>query len=149
MKQKNLDSPDKDKLVDIINTLQVNISDLQEHKGLSIEEYISDSNRMARKAIRGTFIESAEACVRAIDILLGYVVDSRPNNRKEKFKLAHREDLISKDLRDDMLSAVGFRDVLAHKYGAVIDHSLVHEAVQNDVDKYSEVVSVLRDYVQD
>lgn len=146
MRDIDVDKSDRDRLIGIINTLQENLVDFENHQDYSLEEYMEPENRMLRKAIRETFIETVEACVQAIDALLGYVVDSRPQNRKEKFKLAYEEEIINYDLKEDMLSAVGFRDVLAHKYGAIIDHTIVYEAYHEDIDKYRKFKQILEDY---
>jgi uncharacterized protein YutE (UPF0331/DUF86 family) len=86
--------------------------------------------------------------VQATDVLLKYVVDSRPDKRKEKIREAYENGLISETMKDDLVSALGLRDFLAHTYPDEIDHPQIYDALQNDRGKYRDFANLLQEYVE-
>lgn len=56
---------------------------------------------------------------------------------KEAIRILHREDLLDEETADTLVSAVGFRNVLAHEYGAV-DYDIVFDILQTELDVYDQ-----------
>lgn len=71
-----------------------------------------------------------------------------PDRRKEKIAALESEGIISADLARRMETAVGFRDVLAHTCGPIVNDDIVYNALQNDLDRYVEFVEAVDRYLQ-
>lgn len=58
----------------------------------------------------------------------------------------HATDVLSESVADQMAQAALFRNVLAHEYGDVLDHTTVYEALQ-DLERYRLFLHEVRDYL--
>lgn len=54
---------------------------------------------------------------------------------KEAIRTLHREEILDEETADILIAAVGFRNVLAHEYGAV-DYDIVFDILQSELDVY-------------
>ena len=55
-------------------------------------------------------------------------------------------DVLSPLLGDRMASTVGFRNVLAHRYGPDVDEDVVYENLQ-DLTRFHEYLTAVHDYL--
>lgn len=70
-----------------------------------------------------------------------------PERRKEHIDALDKEGIISSDLAQRLRGAVGFRDVLAHTYGPIINDDLVYDALQENLDQFVEFVTAIESYM--
>lgn len=51
------------------------------------------------------------------------------------------------DMSERLRTAVGFRDVLAHTYGPIVNDDIVYDALQNDLERYVDFVKAVDGYL--
>lgn len=57
--------------------------------------------------------------------------------------------VIDDQLRQRLHDAIGFRDVLAHTYGPIVNDDIVYDALQNGLDRYVEFAEVVHRYLSE
>ena len=60
-----------------------------------------------------------------------------------------REGVIDEMLARKLQDAVGFRDVLAHAYGPIVNDDVVYDALQNSLDRYVEFATAIAEYLDE
>jgi uncharacterized protein YutE (UPF0331/DUF86 family) len=70
-----------------------------------------------------------------------------PEKRKDKITALAEEGIIDQALAERLRAAVGFRDVLAHTYGPVVNDDIVYDALQNDLERYVDFVKAVDGYL--
>ncbi len=70
-----------------------------------------------------------------------------PDHRKATITALEDGGLVTNELADQLREAVGFRDVLAHTYGPIVNDDLVYDALQNGLERYVEFVAAVDDYL--
>ncbi|ERG93004.1 MAG: hypothetical protein J07HQW1_03057 [Haloquadratum walsbyi J07HQW1] len=121
-------------------------NDLAEMRGLPKEEYVSDV--VLQRAVERTLMNLIQSCidltqhVRAANGILS------GETAKEEIRAPGELEIISRDTQQKIEEAVGFRNVLAHRYGE-IDHDVVYEVLHEDLHWFKrfqqEVAQWLRD----
>lgn len=61
----------------------------------------------------------------------------------------HAIGVIDDELDRKLREAVGFRDVLAHSYGPIVNDDLVYDALQNSLDRYVHFVESIHRYLSE
>jgi Uncharacterized conserved protein len=121
-------------------------NDLAEMRGLPKQEYVSDV--VLQRAVERTLMNLIQSCidlaqhVRAANGILS------GETAKEEIRAPGELEIISRDTQQKIEEAVGFRNVLAHRYGE-IDHDVVYEVLHEDLHWFKrfqqEVAQWLRD----
>lgn len=70
-----------------------------------------------------------------------------PERRKARVTALENEGIIDAGLADRLRTAVGFRDVLVHTYGPIVNDDIVFDALQNDLAQYVEFVEAVDEYL--
>lgn len=70
-----------------------------------------------------------------------------PGQRKETISTIEKLGIVDHDLADRLREAVGFRDVLAHTDGPIVNDELVYDALQHGLDRYVAFVEAIREYM--
>lgn len=137
------------RIADAVEDIEQNIGDLQDLQDLSREAYRAEENQLQRDAAERKFekltaavIDIAETLLRAEDLAV-------PDNRKATITALHRRGIIDSDLEEKLEAAVGFRDVLAHSYGPIVNDDIVYDALQNDLERYIQFVAAVDHYLSE
>ncbi|MBP1923724.1 uncharacterized protein YutE (UPF0331/DUF86 family) [Halorubrum alkaliphilum] len=121
-------------------------NDLAEMRGLSKEEYVSDI--VIQRAVERTLMNLIQSCIDLAQHVRAANDLSSGGTAKEEIQALGELGIISRDTRQKIEEAVGFRNVLAHRYGEV-DHDVVYEVLHEDLHWFKrfqqEVAQWLRD----
>lgn len=99
-------------------------------RGLSKDEYLEDV--VTQRAVERTFEMLIQACID----LARHVRSSEDlppaETAKEEIQVLGEVGALSDETRIELEEAVGFRNVLAHRYGS-IDHEVVYDVLEEDL----------------
>ena len=121
-------------------------NDLAEMRGIPKEEYVSDV--VIQRAVERTLMNLIQSCIDLAQHVRAANSMSSGGTAKEEIRALGELDVISRDTQQKIEEAVGFRNVLAHRYGEV-DHDVVYEVLHEDLHWFKrfqqEVAQWLRD----
>jgi uncharacterized protein YutE (UPF0331/DUF86 family) len=120
-----------------------------ELQAVSMSEYTSDENQDLRDAVERKFEKLTEAVLDIAGELLKEEGVPVPERRKRRLSELEAEGIIEPALADRLRDSVGFRDVLSHTYGPVVNDEIVYEAMQNSLDRYVEFLVAVDRYLSD
>jgi uncharacterized protein YutE (UPF0331/DUF86 family) len=135
------------RIADAVEAIERNVSDLRAYRRLSREEYTSPTDRNRRDAIERKFVKLTEATLDIASELCKEERQTLPEKRKDKITALAEEGIIDEALAERLRAAVGFRDVLAHTYGPVVNDDIVYDALQNDLERYVDFVKAVDGYL--
>jgi len=147
MSDETLPADRANRMADAVETIERNVSQLRRHQQLSHDEYTRSGEHDRRDAIERKFVKLAGAMVDIASELCKQERETRPEQRKERIRVLAEEEIITESLSERLQAAIGFRDVLAHTYGPIVNDDIVYDALQNDLDRYVDFVVAIRDYL--
>lgn len=100
-----------------------------------------------RDAIERKFEKLTEATLDIASELCKQERGTVPDRRKDIVAAVAEEEIVDEDLARRLRAAVGFRDVLAHTYGPIVNDDIVYDALQNDLGRYVEFVDAVDEYL--
>lgn len=139
---------DASRISDAIESIEESHAALREKQSLSRTEYNAPTNRNLRKATERDFVTLAEAIVDVAEIILRHEQDDVPDGRKQQVRELHAVGVLDEELTHTLEEAVGFRDVLSHTYGPIINDDLVYDALQSGLDRYIEFTDAISKYLR-
>jgi uncharacterized protein YutE (UPF0331/DUF86 family) len=92
------------------------------------------------------FEKLTQACIDIARMLLSDLGHDVPNANPETMRGLATAGVLSEEVGERMAQACGFRNVLAHEYGEVIDDGMVYDALQ-DLTRYRDYPTELRDFL--
>lgn len=147
MTDETLPADRANRIADAVEAIERNVSQLRNHQQLSHEEYTSSDEQDRRDAIERKFVKLAEATVDIASELCKQERETVPEKRKERITALAEEGIIDEQLSERLRTAVGFRDVLAHTYGPIVNDDIVYDALQNDLERYVDFVKAVDGYL--
>jgi uncharacterized protein YutE (UPF0331/DUF86 family) len=102
--------------------------DLDQMRGMSREEYLEDV--VTQRAVERTLMNLVQACIDLARHVRSSEDLSPSGTAKQEIEALGNAGVISQETQTRLEEAVGFRNVLAHRYGDV-DHEIVYEVLQN------------------
>lgn len=135
------------RIADAVEDIERNVVRLRSYQELTRDAYRSPGEHERRDATERKFVKLTEA---TLDIASEVCKQERgrvPERRKAQIDVLETEGIVDGDLADRLRSAVGFRDVLAHTYGPVVNDDLVYDALQNSLERYVEFVEAIDEYL--
>ena len=105
-------------------------NDLEEMRGISKAEYVSDV--VIQRAVERTLMNLIQARIDLAQHVRATNGLSSGGTAKDEIQALGELGIISQDTRERIEEAVGFRNVLAHRYGEV-DHEVVYEVLHEDL----------------
>jgi uncharacterized protein YutE (UPF0331/DUF86 family) len=121
-------------------------NDLAEMRGIPKEEYVSDV--VLQRAVERTLMNLIQSCIDLAQHVRAANGMSAGGTAKDEIQALGELEIISRDTQQKIEEAVGFRNVLAHRYGEV-DHDVVYEVLHEDLHWFKrfqqEVAQWLRD----
>lgn len=135
------------RIADAVEDIEQNIDDLCDLQGLSREEYQAEENQLQRDAAERKFEKLTAAVIDIAETVLRAENVAVPDSRKATITALHERGIIGSSLEEKLDAAVGFRDVLAHSYGPIVNDDIVYDALQNELERYIQFVTVVDQYL--
>lgn len=109
----------------------------------TLEEYRSD--RRTRDVVERELQTAIEACIEVGTMLLAAEDVDVPDRNAEVFRALRTRGMLDDETTERMVTAAGFRNVLAHQYGTEIDDEVVFEVLQEDLDVFPRYLERVRE----
>ena len=121
---------DEDVIVDKLRYINRYTDDLKQIRGMSKEEYVEDM--VTQRAVERTLMNLVQACIDLAQHIRSAEDLSPTETAKQEMQALGNADIISRETQEKMEEAIGFRNILAHRYGD-IDHEVVYDVLHNDL----------------
>ncbi|TKX48497.1 DUF86 domain-containing protein [Halorubrum sp. SD690R] len=121
-------------------------NDLAEMRGIPKEEYVSDV--VLQRAVERTLMNLIQSCIDLAQHVRAANGISSGGTAKEEIRALGELEIISRDTQQKIEEAVGFRNVLAHRYGE-IDHDVVYEVLHEDLHWFKRFQQEVAQWLQD
>lgn len=105
-------------------------NDLKEIRGMSKENYVADV--VTQRAVERTFMNLIQSCIDLAQHIRAAEDLSPSGTAKKEIEALGNGDIISEETQEKIEEAVGFRNILAHRYGDV-NHDVVYDVLHNDL----------------
>jgi uncharacterized protein YutE (UPF0331/DUF86 family) len=121
---------DEDVFIDKLQYVNRYTDDLERMRGMSKEQYMEDM--VTQRAVERTLMNLIQACIDLAQHVRSSEDLSPSGTAKQEVEALGNADVISQETQTRLEEAVGFRNVLAHRYGDV-DHEIVYETLHDDL----------------
>lgn len=121
---------DENVVVDKLRHINRYTNDLKQMRGMSKEEYVEDM--VTQRAVERTFTNLIQSCIDLAQHVRSMEELSPSGTSRKEIAALGNADIISSETQEKMEEAVGFRNILAHRYGDV-DHDVVYDVLHNDL----------------
>jgi uncharacterized protein YutE (UPF0331/DUF86 family) len=121
---------DEDVIVDKLRYINRYTDDLKQIRGMSKEEYVEDM--VTQRAVERTLMNLVQACIDLAQHIRSAEDLSPTETAKQEMQALGNADIISRETQEKMEEAIGFRNILAHRYGD-IDHEVVYDVLHDDL----------------
>lgn len=121
---------DEEIVVSRLEHVEEYTSDLREMRGMSKEEYVDDV--VVQRAVERTFMNLIQACIDLAQHVRSAESLSPSGTSKEEIAALGNASVITEETQAKLEEAVGFRNLLAHRYGDV-DHDVVYQVLHEDL----------------
>lgn len=135
------------RIADAVEDIETNVSRLRGYQNLSRAEYLDAANREKREAVEREFEKLTAAVVDISQTILKAENIDVPDHRKAVIAELDSLDIVDAALAQKLRDAIGFRDVLAHSYGPIVNDDLVYDALQNSLERYVSFVEAVSEYL--
>jgi len=105
-------------------------NDLRSMRDVSKSAYVDDL--VLQRAVERTFMNLIQACIDLAQHVRAAEGLSPSGTGKSEIEALGNAEILSAETTAKIEEAVGFRNVLAHRYGDV-DHEVVYTVLQNDL----------------
>ena len=105
-------------------------TDLKEMRGMSKENYVADV--VTQRAVERTLMNLIQSCIDLAQHIRSAEGLSPSGTSKQEIEALANAGIIADETRAKLEEAVGFRNILAHRYGD-IDHGVVYHVLHNDL----------------
>lgn len=121
---------DEDIFVDKLRYISQYLEELDQMRGLSKEEYLNDT--VTQRAVERTLMNLIQACIDIAQHVRSANNLSPSGTAKEEIQALGEADILSSETQAKLEEAVGFRNILAHRYGD-INHDVVYDVLHDDL----------------
>lgn len=144
-----LSPADAARIADAIEDIEQNVDRLRSYQELSRQEYRAEENLERREAVERKFEKLTAATIDVAETILAAERPSVPDQRRSVIGGLREDGVIDEALAQDLQEAVGFRDVLAHTYGPIINDDIVYDALQNSLGRDVTFVEAIDEYLSE
>ena len=137
------------RIADAVEAIEELVTQLQAYQDLTHDEYTDPTEQDRRDAIERKFVKLTEATLDIATELCKEESTHLPERRKAQIESLASEDIVNEELAEQLKEAVGFRDVLAHTYGPIVNDDIVYDALQNSLGRYISFVEAVDQYLQE
>jgi len=136
---------DEDVFFDKLQYINQYTDDLKQMRGLSREQYLNDM--VTQRAVERTLLNLVQACIDLAQLIRSSENLSPSGTAKQAIDALGNADILSRDTQEKMEEAVGFRNILAHRYGDV-DHDIVYDVLHEDLRWFEKFQQELAQWFQ-
>ena len=148
MADEEIRSEDAARIADAVESIERTVGRLRSAQSLSRAEYAAQENVETKEAVERRFETLSAAVIDVAETVCRVERGRVPDTRKETITALEADGVLDADLARRLREAVGFRDVLAHAYGPVVNDDIVYDALQNSLDRYVEFVEAIHRYME-
>jgi len=135
----------EDVFVDKLRHINQYIKDLEQMRGLSKAEYVDDM--VTQRAVERTLMNLIQACIDLAQHVRSTENLTPSGTAKQEIQALGEADIISNETQTKLEEAVGFRNILAHRYGDV-DHDVVYDVLHDDLEWFTRFQQELAQWFQ-
>ena len=132
-------------VVDKLRLINEYTNDLNRMRGPSKADYLDDM--VLQRAVERTFMNLIQACVDLAAHVRSTELEPTADTAKAEIDALETAEVIAPETADRLTEAVGFRNVLAHRYGDV-NHDVVYEALHNDLRWFEQFQTEVAQWLQ-
>ena len=121
---------DEDVIVDKLRYINRYTDDLKQMRGMSKEEYVEDM--VTQRAVERTLMNLVQACIDLAQHIRSAKGLSPTGTARQEMQVLGNAEILSRETQEKMEEAIGFRNILAHRYGD-IDHEVVFDVLHDDL----------------
>lgn len=132
-------------VVDKLRYINEYTNDLKQMRGLSKDEYVADV--IVQRAVERTFLNLIQACIDLAQHIRATEELSPKGTAKKEIEALGTEAILTTETQEKMEEAVGFRNVLAHRYGD-IDHDVVYEVLHTELEWFERFQREIAQWLQ-
>ena len=124
-----------------ISNIKKYLSILSSYKDKSITDLLNDLT--LRGAAERYLYLAVQATIDLAEAIISYKELRRPSTFSESFEILNEHNIISKEVKTNMIQMAGFRNRLAHDYGD-INYNVIHDVLINrltDIESFLEEIS--------
>lgn len=136
---------DEDVVVDKLRYINQYTDDLKQMRGMSKEEYVGDM--VTQRAVERTLMNLVQACIDLAQHIRSTENLSQTETAKQELQALGSAEILSHGTQEKMEEAIGFRNILAHRYGD-IDHEVVYDVLHNDLHWFERFQQELAQWFQ-
>lgn len=132
---------DEEIVVDKLRYINEYTNDLKQMRGMSKDTYVQDI--VTQRAVERTFMNLIQSCIDLAQHIRAAEALSPSLTSKQEISALGDADIIASETQEKLEEAVGFRNILAHRYGDV-DHGVVYHVLHNDLhwfDRYQQEIA--------
>lgn len=118
---------------------------LKEMRGMSKDEYVNDF--VMQRAVERTLETLIQACIDLAQHIRSAEGVTPSATAKQAMRALGRAGIISSETQTHLEKAVGFRHILAHRYGEV-DHNTVYDVLHNDLHWFDQFQQEIAQWFQ-
>lgn len=137
---------DEEIVVDKLRHINEYTNDLKEMRGLSKDNYVDDI--VMQRAVERTFMNLIQSCIDLAQHIRASEDFAPSGTAKQEIEALGNADVISSDTQEKMEEAVGFRNILAHRYGDV-NHDVVYDVLHNDLHWFEQFQQEVAQWFQE
>lgn len=120
-------------------------SDLKEMRGMSQSDYVDDV--VTQRAVERTLMNLIQACIDIAQHVRSSEGLASGGTAKDDVRALGEVGVLSAETEEKLVEAVGFRNVLAHRYGE-IDHEVVYDVLHEDLRWFEEFQQEVAEWLQ-
>jgi uncharacterized protein YutE (UPF0331/DUF86 family) len=121
---------DEEIVVDKLRHINEYTNDLKEMRGVTKDDYLTDT--VLQRAVERTFMNLIQSCIDLAQHIRAAEGFSPHGTAKKEIEALGNNDIITTETQEKLEEAVGFRNILAHRYGDV-NHDVVYDVLHTDL----------------
>ncbi|WP_435158941.1 type VII toxin-antitoxin system HepT family RNase toxin [Haladaptatus sp. DFWS20] len=136
---------DEEIFVDKLQYINQYTDDLRQMRGQSRDQYLTDMIR--QRAVERTLMNLIQACIDLAQHIRATEDLAESETAKQEIQALGEAGVITSETQVKMEEAVGFRNILAHRYGDV-DQEVVFDVLQDDLQWFERFQQELAQWFQ-
>ncbi|MCG1008323.1 type VII toxin-antitoxin system HepT family RNase toxin [Halorubrum lacusprofundi] len=136
---------DEEIVVDKLRYINEYTNDLKQMRGISKTEYVDDV--VVQRAVERTFMNLIQSCIDLSQHIRASEDFSPSGTAKNEIESLGNAGILPHDVQKQMEEAVGFRNILAHRYGDV-NHDVVYAVLHNDLHWFDQFQQEIAQWFQ-
>jgi len=136
---------DEDIVIDKLRHSNEYTNDLKQFRGMTKETYTSEM--VTQRAVERTFMDLIQSCIGLAQHIRSEENLGPSSTSREEIEALGDANVISRQTQARMEEAVGFRNVLAHRYGDV-NHDVVYAVLHEDLQWFEKFQQEIAQWYQ-